>query len=80
MSRTSDDELEAGTVIPHDALQPETLRRVVEEFVTREGTEYGRTDVGLEAKVASVCRQLEKGEAVLTYDSDSGTIGISKSR
>ncbi len=55
--------------IPHSSLSPEVLRQVIEEFVTREGTEYGPADVDLEAKVAQVRAQLERGEVAITFDS-----------
>jgi uncharacterized protein len=64
--------------VPLSALQPETLTRVIEEFVLREGTDYGPTEFTLEQKVAHVRRQLEQGKAKLLYDerSDSCTIEV----
>jgi uncharacterized protein YheU (UPF0270 family) len=32
-------------VIPVDRLSPEALQGVIEEFVSREGTDYGETEV-----------------------------------
>lgn len=55
-------------LIPHTALAGETLRNLIEEFVTREGTDYGEHLYSLEDKVARVSRQLEKGSAVIVYD------------
>lgn len=54
--------------IPHKALAPDTLRNLVEEFVTREGTDYGEREFSLDDKVAQVLRQLEEGKVVLLYD------------
>lgn len=62
--------------IPIDSLSPETLRRVVEEFVTREGTDYGVSAADLSSKVEQVLRQLKKGEAKLMFDSESETCHI----
>ncbi|MBM4282356.1 MAG: YheU family protein [Deltaproteobacteria bacterium] len=62
--------------IPWDQLQPETLRALVEEFVLREGTEYGERDVPLADKVDAVLRQLRRGEARVLYDPDSETTTI----
>lgn len=62
--------------IPHDQLAPATLRALIEEFVTREGTEYGEQDVSLDTKVQQVIRQLERGEALISYDQDTGTCNI----
>lgn len=55
-------------LIPPDALAPATLRNLVEEFVTREGTDYGDYSYTLDDKVAQVLRQLEKGSIVILYD------------
>lgn len=54
--------------IPHTALAPETLRNLLEEFVTREGTDYGTQASCLADKVAQVHRQLASGTAVILYD------------
>lgn len=62
--------------IPHTALAPETLRNLVEEFVTREGTDYGNHEYSLDDKVRHVVRQLEHGTAVIVYDSNSETCHI----
>jgi uncharacterized protein YheU (UPF0270 family) len=57
--------------IPHDQLSPEALRGLIEEFVTRDGTDYGTTEASLTSKVATVERQLRTGEAVIVYDSET---------
>ena len=59
--------------VPWSALSPEALQGVVEEFVTREGTEYGATDVPLATKVEQVRRQLERGEVLIFFDEDSSS-------
>lgn len=62
--------------IPFDTLEAATLRAVVEEFVTREGTDYGHADHDLDAKVDAVLAQLRRREAVLVYDPDSESVNI----
>lgn len=54
--------------IPWRSLSVEALHGVLEEFATREGTEYGMSDVSLEVKVAQLRRQLERGEIVVFFD------------
>lgn len=44
--------------IPTERVAPETLQALLEEFASRDGTEYGEHDVPLETKVASLRRQL----------------------
>ena len=55
---------------------PEALQGLLEEFVTREGTEYGERDVELETKVAQVWRQLDTGAAVIVYNEDDRSCTI----
>lgn len=62
--------------LPHDQLDPATLRRVVEELVTREGTDYGEQAWSLEEEVEQVIGQLRRGEAVLTWDEATETVGM----
>ena len=68
---------EAGRVeVPYAELAPEVLRRLIEEFVTRDGTDYGAVERTLEQKVAVVMRQLESGEAAIEVDTEHDTIDI----
>ncbi len=60
------------TVVPHRQLSPEALRGVVEEFVTRDGTDYGDTWVSLEDRVQQVLVLLRTGEATLLFDRETG--------
>ena len=62
--------------IPHRDLSEAALRGVVESFVLREGTDYGQRDYSLEEKIASVMRQLDRGEATIVFDSDTGTVSV----
>jgi uncharacterized protein YheU (UPF0270 family) len=62
--------------VPHARLAAEVLRRLVEEFVTRDGTDYGATERTLAEKVALVMRQLETGEVAIVVDVERETIDI----
>lgn len=62
--------------IPHTALSHEALQNLIEEFVTREGTEYGAHDYSLADKVRQVLRQIETGRAVILYDPETSTCHI----
>ena len=50
---------------------------IIEEFVTREGTEYGDSELSLEVKCQQVRLQLRGGEAFITYDEELRTCSIS---
>ena len=49
---------------------------MIEEFVTRDGTDYGAVEQGVETRVAQVEAQLRSGEARIVFDPDSGTANI----
>jgi len=62
--------------VPHEQLAPETLRAVIEEFVTREGTDYGERIFSLDEKVALVMAQLKQRKAVLVFDEETETCHV----
>lgn len=59
--------------IPWQRLSDDVLISIIEEFVSREGTEYGSQDYSLEEKVAQVRLQLQRGVAVIDFDPDTET-------
>lgn len=69
-----------GVELSPDDLSPEALRGLVEEFVSREGTDYGHADRSLESKVADVLRQIETGEARIVFDLESESASIVSTR
>lgn len=69
----------AGFIIPHNELSKEALNGVVQEFVTRDGTDYGKVEVPLETKISQVISQLNSGVAVIVFDQETQTCNILKS-
>ena len=63
-------------IVPHEKLSPEALRGLIEEFVTRPGTDTGYTKKTLEENVDMVMKQLKLGDVVVVYDEDSQTAKI----
>lgn len=55
--------------IPYKQLAPATLRKVVEEFVTRDGTDHS----SVERRIEMVLRQLQAGRVELHFDDQSET-------
>lgn len=53
-------------LIPPDLLEADTLTRLLEDFVTREGTDNG-DDTPMDVRVARVRRALASGEAVIVF-------------
>lgn len=58
----------SGVELQPDQLSPSALRGLVEEYVSREGTDYGHTDWSLDEKVSQVYQQLDRGEARIVFD------------
>jgi len=54
--------------IPYQAINTQTLRSMIEEFVTRDGTDYGEQELTLDTKVEQVIGFLKVGKAVVQYD------------
>lgn len=63
-------------IIPFDRLSPEALRNLIEEFVSREGTDSGYTRGSLEESVANVIEQLTRKQAFVVYDERTETCNI----
>lgn len=62
--------------IPYDRLKPEVLTALIEEYVSRHGTDYGMSEISLEKKTEQVLRLLKKGEAVIVWDVESESCDI----
>ncbi len=76
----SDEDAPLGVELAPGDLSPETLRRLVEEFVTRDGTDYGTVERSVEEKIAQVLGQLRSGEARLVFDPETETANIAPAR
>ncbi|QTL40107.1 YheU family protein [Xenorhabdus budapestensis] len=63
-------------IIPWQQVEPDTLLNLIENFVLREGTDYGELEKTLEQKVQDVKRQLERGEALLVWSELHETVNI----
>ncbi|MDY0220531.1 MAG: YheU family protein [Desulfobacterium sp.] len=65
--------------IPYEQLSPEALRGVIEEFVTRDGTDYGEKEVPIETKITQVMEKIKAGKGVIVFDGKSETCNILRS-
>ena len=70
----------ANMEIPHSQLSDEALLAIIEEFISREGSEYGPIEYSFEDKVDHVIQQLERGEVIVTFDAASETCNLIPSR
>lgn len=68
--------LEEPLQIPLDRLNPETLRNMIVEFVTREWEELSGPEHTLDDKVEQVLRQLKAKKARIVFDCTTNTWNI----
>jgi len=57
--------------VPPGRLQIDVLQALLEEYATRDGTDYGEREVALERKVQELRCQIHSSELCILYDSDS---------
>ena len=58
--------------IPATLLSPAALRAIVEEYVTRDGTDHS----SIERRIENVMRQLDAGHVELHFDDETKTCNI----
>jgi uncharacterized protein len=57
--------------VPPERLQADVLQALLEEFASRDGTDYGERESTLPEKVERLRRQLRAGELHILHDIDS---------
>lgn len=55
-------------IIPYDSLADGVLERLLEEIVTRDGTDYGLVETPTSEKINTAIRALKQGKSVLLWD------------
>ena len=63
-------------IIPYQQLSADALRGVLEEFINREGTDYGEVELEAEQKFNQLRLLLKSGRAVVVFDEASETTGL----
>lgn len=66
-------------LIPHELLDAETLQRLLEDFVTRDGTDNGY-EATLDQRVERLRRQIERREVVIVFHPDTGDTSLAHRR
>lgn len=55
-------------IIPYEQLSSDALQGLIEEFITRDGTDYGAEEISLTTKVEQVKQLLKRREMVVVFD------------
>jgi uncharacterized protein YheU (UPF0270 family) len=76
----SKDQQEEGIEVPYEQISSDTLRKMIQEFVTRDGADWGDAGCALEDKVQQVLRQLKNKQVKVVFDLRSETANIVSSQ
>lgn len=63
-------------IVPWRDIDTATLDNLIEEFVTRDGTDYGEREIDTATKAEQVRRRLQRGEAVVVFDDATETVSV----
>jgi len=75
------DDDDAGVIeIPYKTLSADALEGIVQEFSSRDGTDYGEIECSLADKVTQVEAQLKSGHLILLFDPINQSCQIVNSR
>jgi uncharacterized protein len=66
--------------IKPELVSKEILNAIIQEFVLREGTNYGEIEFSLESKVNQVERQIQKGDVKIVFDPNTESVTLMTSR
>lgn len=67
---------EDGVEVPFDRIDPDTLRNLISEFVTREWEEIGESSYTIDAKIEQVYLQLKEKKAKVVFDLKANSCNI----
>lgn len=70
------DHQEKGVEVPYEDINPETLRSMIEEFVSRDGADWGDAGGSMDHKIEQVLRQFKAGKIKVVFDLTSQTANI----
>ena len=63
-------------IIPWQQLPAATLNNLLQEYASRDGTDYGQVETSLEDKVEQLQRQLVQGKVVIVYSELHETVNL----
>ena len=63
-------------IIPGNKLSAKAMQGVIEEFISRNGTDYGAMEASIDTSIRQVKAKLKSGSAVLVFDDETETTNI----
>lgn len=62
--------------VPSEALSVEALDGIIDNFILREGTDYGAQEVSRSAQIQRVQKQIDKGDVKIVYDPNTESVTL----
>ena len=63
-------------IIPYRELSDEVLQALLEDLVTRDGTDYGEVEMSMQDKTDILLARLRKGELFISYNPKLESCGL----
>ena len=63
-------------IIPYNELSEDALHGLIEDFVTRDGTDYGQAEMSRQEKASHLLELLKAGELMISYNEESESCGL----
>ena len=63
-------------IIPYNELSEAALQALIEDFVTRDGTDYGQVVLSMQEKAEHLLALLKKGELLISYNDELQSCGL----
>ncbi len=63
-------------IIPYNELSKDALQTLIEDFVTRDGTDYGDNEKSMQEKAEHLLALLKTGDLLITYNEDTKDCGL----
>ncbi len=71
---------EQNFIIPMEQISKDALNSIIEDFILREGTDYGSESFSLEEKKKQVYLQIKSKKVLILYDQESESINLITNR
>ena len=71
-----DHDVQPPVEIPSDVLSEDAFHGIIDEFIQREGTDYGVVEISHEAKVERVQKQVTQGEVKIVFDPNTESVTL----
>ena len=63
-------------IIPYHEISQEALQALIEDFVTRDGTDYGDDEMSMQEKADQLLLSLKSGELMISYNEETESCGL----